>query len=133
MMRLWRTPGFTLLELMVALILLSFVFLLLTSGLQFGTKLWSVGQEEPSNISEVVNVQQLLRRVLSGARPVMIEATPNERRHVLFAGNDGSIRFIAPMPAHLGVRGFYEVAIYLTESDESANRLEMSWRLYRAA
>jgi general secretion pathway protein J len=126
-----RILGFTLLELMVALILLSFVFLLLTSGLQFGTKVWSVGQEEPSKTSEVVTVQHLLRRVLSEARPLMVESTPNVRRHVFFTGNDNFIRFVAPMPEHLGIGGFYEVTVYLAESGESGNGLEMSWRLFR--
>ena len=121
------------LELMVALTLLSFIFLLLTSGLQLGTKIWGVGQEERSDTSEVVTVQHLLRRILSEARPLMIEGTPNVGRHVFFTGNDNSIRFIAPMPEHLGIGGFYEVAVYLTESGQSGNRLEMSWRLFRGA
>jgi general secretion pathway protein J len=125
--------GFTLLELLVALLLLSLIFLLLTSGLQFGTRAWNVGQEEPNSTSEVVAVQQLLRRVLSEARPLIIEATPTVRRHVFFVGNQNSVRFIAPVPEHLGVGGLYEVALYLTDDGGSTNRLEMSWRLFRGA
>lgn len=127
-----RTPGFTLLELLVALLLLSLIFLLLTSGLQFGTKIWNSG-EEPGNISEVVTVQQLLRRVLSEARPLMLESTPTVSRHIFFVGTENSVRFIAPMPGHLGVGGLYEVAIYLTDGGETGNRLEMSWRLFGQA
>ena len=127
------TRGFTLLELLVALLLLSLIFILLTSGLQFGTRAWNVGQEEPNSTSEVMTVQKLLRRVLSEARPLMIEATPTVRRHVFFAGNQNSVRFIAPVPEHLGVGGFYEVALYLTDDGGSDNRLEMSWRLFREA
>jgi general secretion pathway protein J len=122
--------GFTLLELLVALLLLSLVFLLLTSGLHFGTRAWR--QEEPSSTSDVATVQHLLRRVLSEARPVMIESTPSVtvRRHVFFDGSQNSVRFIAPVPQHLGVGGFYEVALY---GGSSGNRLEMSWRLFRGA
>jgi general secretion pathway protein J len=123
--------GFTLLELLVALLLLSLVFLLLTSGLHFGTRAWR--QEEPNSTSEVATVQHLLRRVLSEARPVMIESTPDVRRHVFFDGSENSVRFIAPMPEHLGVGGFYEVALYLADGGMSGNHLEMSWRLFRAA
>ena len=125
--------GFTLLELLVALLLLSLIFLLLTSGLQFGTRAWNAGQGEPKSTSEVVAVQQLLRRVLSEARPLIIEATPTVRRHVFFVGNQNSVRFIAPVPEHLGVGGLYEVALYLTDDGGPANRLEMSWRLFRGA
>ena len=123
--------GFTLLELLVALLLLSLVFLLLTSGLHFGTRAWK--QEEPNSTSEVATVQHLLRRVLSEARPVMIESTPNVRRHVFFDGSQNFVRLIAPVPEHLGVGGFYEVALYLTDGGGSGNRLEMSWRLFRGA
>ncbi len=126
-----RSQGFTLLELLVALLLLSLIFLLLTSGLQFGTRAWNVGQEEPNSMSEAVTVQQLLRRVLNEARPFMIEATPTVRRHVYFIGTQNSVRFIAPVPEHLGVGGLYEVALYLTDDGGSRNRLEMSWRLFR--
>ena len=126
-------PGFTLLELLVAVLLLSLIFLLLTSGLQFGTKIWGAGQEKPGNISGVVTVQQLLRRVFSEALLVMIEATPTERRHVFFVGTENSVRLIAPMPGRFGVGGLYEIAIYLTDGGEGGNRLEMSWRLFRQA
>ena len=125
--------GFTLLELLVALLLLSLIFLLLTSGLQFGTRAWNVGQEGTHSTSDVMPVQDLLRRVLSEARPLMIEATQTAHRHVYFIGNQNSVRFIAPVPEHLGVGGLYEVALYLTDDGGSANRLEMSWRLFQGA
>ena len=116
------TPGFTLLELLVAVLLLSLIFLLLTSGLQFGTKIWSAGQENPGNIP-AATVQQLLRRVFSEALPVMIEATPTERRHVFFVGTENSVRLIAPMPVRFGVGGLYEIAIYLTDGGEGVSRI----------
>jgi general secretion pathway protein J len=127
------SEGFTLLELLVALLLLSLMFLLLSSGVQFGTRAWNVGQEEPSSTSDVATVQHLLRRVLSEARPIMVESTPTERRHVFFDGTQNSVRLIAPMPEHLGVGGFYEVALYLAEGEGSDKRLEMSWHLFRGA
>jgi prepilin-type N-terminal cleavage/methylation domain-containing protein len=123
-----RSAGFTLIELMVALILLSLVFLMLTSSLQFGTKVWSTRE---SDSSEILTAQDLLRRILSETRPVMIEADRSHARHVFFVGNENSIRFVASMPGHLGIGGFYEVLIYLTEGDPG--RVEMSWRLFRAA
>src|ERR1700730_7169060 len=91
--RFARSAGFTLIELMVALILLSLVFLLITSSLQFGTNVWSAREEE-SDSSEVLTAQDFLRRVLSETRPVMIEADSSHARHVVFAGNENSIRFV---------------------------------------
>jgi general secretion pathway protein J len=129
--RLWsgRSAGFTLVELLIALVLLSFVFLLLASGLKFGTNVWSRQNKELSNNVEIHAAQDFLRRVLSEARPVMIEADPARARHVFFEGSNNSIRFIAPMPGHLGMGGFYELTIYLAEGDQSGNRIELSWRI----
>ncbi len=80
-----------------------------------------------------MTIQELVRRVLSEARPLMIEATLTEHRYVYFIGNQNSVRFIAPVPEHLGVGGFYEVGLYLTDDGGSAKRLEMSWRLFPGA
>jgi general secretion pathway protein J len=124
-MRSTRTAGFTLVELLVALVLLSLVFLLLTSGLRLGAKVWNVGDEAVPNRSEVLAAHHLLRRVLSEARPIMIEARP---RHVFFTGDDDSIRLVTSVPGHLGLGGLYEVAIYMAKDP---NRVEMSWRLFR--
>jgi general secretion pathway protein J len=130
----WRTfraptQGFTLLELLVALILLSLIFLFLMSALQFGTNVWSGREKEVSGTAEVLTAQNFLRRVLSEARPIMIEATRTKHRYVYFIGDQNSVQFIAPLPEHLGVGGFYEIALYLTDNRGSGKRLEMSWRL----
>lgn len=125
--------GFTLLELLVALLLVSLVFAMLASGLQVGTRAWNVVQDETTSTSEVVVVQELLRRVLGEVRPLMIEATRKTHRYVYFIGNPNSVRFIASVPEHLGVGGLYEVALYLTDDGGSAKRLEMSWRLFAGA
>jgi general secretion pathway protein J len=127
-----RSSGFTLIELLVALVLLSLVFMMLTSALGFTTRVWS-GEEKSSDLEQVVAVQNLLRRVLSEARPLMVESTPSERRHIFFDGDETSVRFIAPMPDHLGVGGLYEVFVHGVEDEGSGGRLEMSWRLFRDA
>jgi general secretion pathway protein J len=121
--------GFTLIELMVAFILLSLIFLLLTSGLGLGTKIWEV-KKGSSDTSEVLPVQNFLRRMLGEVRPVVVEASPFAR-HVFFAGKENSVRFIAPMPGNLGTGGFFEVAVYLTEGDQFGGQVEMSWHLFR--
>jgi general secretion pathway protein J len=129
-LRLFRSAGFTLIELIVALILLSLIFLLLASGLQFGTDAWNSRQDAPSDSSEILIAQNLVRRILSEVRPVMIQANSANPRHVFFFGHRNSIRFVASLPKHLGVGGFYEVSIYQTGSPHG--RVNMSWRLFRA-
>jgi general secretion pathway protein J len=125
-----RSAGFTLIELLVALVLLSLIFLLATSGLHFGIEIW--GREgEPPYVSETRAADNLLRRLLSEARPIIVEANVSQRRHVFFFGTKDSVRFVAPMPEHVSVGGFYEVAVYLAGANQAAKRLEISWRLFR--
>lgn len=126
-----KQAGFTLVELLVALVLLSFLFLLLIGGLQFGTKIWSEREPAFSHTSQALAVQDLLRRLLSEARPVMVQTDKTKPQQAFFVGTQNSVRFVAPMLRHLGMGGFYEVALHLAkgDSDQSGN-LEMSWRVF---
>jgi general secretion pathway protein J len=130
-----QSPGYTLIELMVALAILSLVFLLLTSGFQLGSKFSLVREERVTDSADVISVQELLRRLLSQARPITVNNDDAQKRDgILFVGNDNSMRFVAPLPRHLGVGGLYEVAIYLTDDEHSGRpgkRLMMSWRLFQ--
>ena len=124
-----RISGFTLIELLVALALLSLMFLLLVSGLQFLTKVWNEKEEALSHTSQALAVQDVMRRLLSEARPVMVQMDKTTRQQVFFVGNKNSIRFVAPMLHHLGMGGLYEVGLYFTKGDQASN-LEMSWRIF---
>jgi general secretion pathway protein J len=126
-----RNTGFTLIELLAALVLLGLIFLLLTSGLQFGTNVWSGREKEVSATAEVLTAQNFLRRLLSEARPVMIEADVSHIRHVYFIGDGTSVRFVTSMPSHLGIGGMYEALLYQVES-ENGNRVEIAWRVFRS-
>jgi general secretion pathway protein J len=128
--RFRRSAGFTLIELLAALVLLGLVFLLLTSGLQFGTNVWSGREKEVSGTAEVLTAQNFLRRVLSETRPVMVEADVSHIRHVFFIGDETSVRFVTSMPGHLGIGGFYEALLSQAES-ETGNRVEVAWRVFR--
>ena len=127
-----RNAGFTLIELLVALVLLSLMFVLLIGGLQFGTRVWSGKEQARAHTSQALAVQDLLRRLLSEARPVMIQTDKTKPQQVFFVGTKHSIRFVAPMLQHLGMGGFYEVALYITKGDQAGN-LEMSWRVFPQA
>jgi general secretion pathway protein J len=124
-----RISGFTLIELLAALVLLSLMFMLLMSGLQFAMKVWNEREVARSHTSQALAVQDMMRRLLSEARPVMVQVDKSPRQQVLFVGTKNSIRFVAPMLRHLGMGGLYEVTLYLAKADQSRN-LEMSWRVF---
>jgi general secretion pathway protein J len=121
--------GFSLIELLVALVLLSLMFALLTSSLGFGTKLWSDHEQDSAQASHVMIVEGLLRRLLSEARPVAESATKDAPWHVKFSGHKKSIKFTAPMLERFATGGFYEINIRTTQGNISADKIEMSWSL----
>lgn len=123
--------GFTLIELLVALVLLALMFVLLTSGLRFGTKIWTEKDGELSEASQVLLVENLLRRLLSEAQPVFDQPNKKTPLQVKFFGTKDSVRFVAPMLDQLGVGGFYEVTIKFSRA--TRNRVEMFWRMFRQA
>jgi general secretion pathway protein J len=124
--------GFTLIELLVALTLLSFVFVILLNGLQFGTRVWETNEQQFSDTAKAVAIQNLLRRILSQARPLMLYADrTNPTTRVFFEGTPTDVHFLAPMPSHLGVGGLYELTLQVTAAGGAENGLALSWRLFR--
>ncbi len=123
--------GFSLIELLVALVLLSLMFALLTSSLGFGTKLWSDHEQDSAQASHVMVVEGLLRRLLSEARPVAETATKDAPWHIKFSGDKNSIEFTAPMLERFATGGFYEINIRTREGNRSTKKIEMSWSLPR--
>lgn len=124
------SDGFTLVEMLVAITLLSFVFLILANSLQFASSFWRANDAELRMTSRVGSAEHLLRQLLSEAVPVTAEATLDSRRHVYFAGDRSSIQFVAPMMEHLSAGGFYEVSLSIKASGGAEKELELTWRPY---
>lgn len=130
---LGQSGGFTLIELLVALSLLGLLFLLLMNGTYFGTHVWGTSEKKQSDASQDLAVENLLRRLFSEARPIIVRSEETVRPHVFFFGTEHSVRFVAPMLEYLGMGGFYEVTVYLTSGGTADHRVEVSWRLFRHA
>lgn len=114
--------GFTLVEVLVALSLISLILALLFGGLRMGSRSWDAREARSAELGEVRVVQGLLRRLLERAAPVAL--TGHLTREVLFEGESGGMRFVSVMPPHMGVGGYYEIELEL-ESHVSGNRLVM--------
>jgi general secretion pathway protein J len=93
--------GFTLLELLVAMTVLSLVSLLLLGGLRFGTRAWERGQTASEGVESVQAAQNLLRNLLSGLYPEW-QVDGVGQGHVLIDGTPQRLVFIAPPPRQLG-------------------------------
>jgi general secretion pathway protein J len=120
--------GFTLVELLVTLALMSLISLLLFGGIRFGTAVWDSSNARMSAVEEVSAVQNVLRQLLGEATISRQRTTDASQRGLWFQGTADSVRFIAPLPVHRGVGGLY----LLTLAPNGA-ALMLDWHMRRPA
>lgn len=85
--------GYTLVELLIVLGLLSVLSLLLTSGLHFGARAWEAGDRSARAVREIAIAQVRLRRLLADAYPYLSTADP-ANPHVEFDGAERTLAFL---------------------------------------
>ena len=125
-----RAGGFTLVELLVALVLLGFIAVLMVGGLRFGARAWEAGDARIERIADVQVAQRFLRRQIGAARPLAARQD-GQTTAIGFAGDGTRMRLIAPLPAHLALGGLYHITLFVEEQD-GHQRLMLVWRLYQS-
>ena len=114
--------GFTLLELLVALTLLSLVGLVMLGGLKFGARVWERTAAVAGDAESVESVQRLLRRQLSAVYPAWTNDGAN-RGGVVFDGFAESLAYIASPLPQLALTGNERFQLSLSAS----HALELIW------
>lgn len=119
--------GFTLVELLIAFVLVALISLLLFSGLRVGIRAWE-GVEAAAEINtELRLTRDFLRRILSQARPVtlLVEAEP----YLVFAGDGRQLEFVAPLSEQVGIPGLYLLRLGLENTALGSTLLLRRWLL----
>jgi general secretion pathway protein J len=106
-----REDGYTLIELLVTLTLLSFITLAIGSGLHFGTRVWEGTEDGVQTADRADNAQALLRSLLTSAVPV------TKGEYVDFEGDPFHVTFEAPAPNALRAAGLVHIDITTVDSD----------------
>ncbi|MBV9784138.1 MAG: prepilin-type N-terminal cleavage/methylation domain-containing protein [Acidisphaera sp.] len=88
-----RQAGFTLLEILVALVVLGVLVLGLTQGVQFGLKAWATQSRTTARRDDLDAVDRALRRLITHMDP----GGETESPHV--TGTSGSFAFTSDLPA----------------------------------
>jgi len=99
-----REAGFTLVEVLVAIALLSLLSLVLLTSLSFGLKAWERGTTHTERVDHVTLAQNLLRRAIEDAYPLFSVADPT-RGQVEFEGTETSLRILTSTADALGGSG----------------------------
>ncbi|MBM7456044.1 general secretion pathway protein J [Oceanisphaera litoralis] len=96
-----RQPGFTLLELVVSLTLLTLLSGLMFGGFRLAGKAWETVGERNADNSEQIQLQRFLRNLLEQAEPLHVQ-TARQIPLLSFQGTEHSLIFLAPQPRGLG-------------------------------
>jgi general secretion pathway protein J len=107
-----RCRGFTLLEVVVALALLSLLVSVVYGGFATAVKAYEAAEQRGDASARLRSVSEFLRRSLGGAFPLAIASGGNWE--LAFEGGRDRLRFVADLPAWVGVGGLHELVL---ESD----------------
>ena len=100
-----RAAGFTLVEVLLALTLMSMLLALAYGGLRASTRATEKGQRVLEDSSRIRMAHQFVRKQMNQLLPLAWEVGEQERERSVFYGDARRIRFVAPMPGYLGFGG----------------------------
>lgn len=123
------TAGFTLVELLVALAVLGIAMTLLASSLWLGPRTWEAVEARATETHDARLAQLFLRRQLEQAQPLASVSADGEPR-VAFTGAPRALRFVSPLPAHIGPGGLYWFTVDV-EGEQGEKRLVLRTELFQ--
>ncbi len=94
-----NTRGFTLIEVLIAMSLLSLMMILLFSSLNIGAKSWQQGEEKIADVNEMAVIQQFFNTHLAHALPQWNDFDPEKERVFAFQGQKNAVQFVGAFPA----------------------------------
>lgn len=111
-----RQQGFTLIEVLIAMTLLSIMVVLLFSSLRICAQSWEQGESKISEVNEAAVVHGFFQRHLASAIPLWddfsaqktsatAEPAPRDNKTFSFQGNKQSLQFVSVFPASAGRSG----------------------------
>jgi general secretion pathway protein J len=117
--------GFTLVELLVAITLLSLLSLMLFGGLRLALRAATTTGALTDRSGEIATAYRFLREALGGAQPVPVDPTVPQPVMV-FDGTADALEFAVLPPAYLAPGGFYRLRI-AREDNGRHGRLMLQW------
>lgn len=127
-MKYARAHGFTLIEMLVALALVSLMSIAMLQAYRFSQRTLSQTTRVDAAVRDIANAQRLIRRLVEQAYP--FEVTPDAKSGAVARGLSGEekrLALSAPAAAHLGGVGHYRYTLALAED----GALDVSWVLDR--
>ncbi len=99
--------GFTLVEVMLAITLVSMIMALAYGGFRASIRATTSGEALIEQTNQLRISHQFVRRQLSLAQALIIEQGEEDGIQIRFIGDRDYVRFVAPMPGYLSFGGSY--------------------------
>ncbi len=126
-MRRRRQSGFTLVEIVLAMVLLSTMMLLLYSGLSFALRSWDAGDANGRRVTDRRIGENFLRRELTEVFPMRWKDATAVK--VAFSGERERLRFVSTRPVGIALGG---LALVNVEVEGDARKRERHLMMRRA-
>ncbi|HEX6833068.1 MAG TPA: prepilin-type N-terminal cleavage/methylation domain-containing protein [Rudaea sp.] len=110
-----RAGGFTLLEVLLAVVLLALLIAGAYGGISASVRAMHAGEKAIERIDRVRTASEFLRRQISRTLPLAFAQTETERD--VFQGGSDFMRFVAPMPGYLSHGGPYVQTLQLVPAE----------------
>ena len=116
--RSYRSRGFTLVELLLAMTLMSMLLALAYGGLRASTRATDRGQVILEESGRIRMAHQFVRKQINQMLPLVFEESEDQQERTIFEGSAKSIRFVAPMPGYLSFGGPQVQELAIVPGDE---------------
>ena len=124
--KIGQLQGFTLIEIMVAMVILSMIMLMLFSSLFTANKYWKIGENKIEKNNEVRLVSSFIRKQISQTVPILW--IDDNKRKLLFEGKRDELFFTSTLPSHRGGGGIHSLTLKVIQIDNK-NQLGMVYSL----
>ncbi len=109
-----QSRGFTLLELMLAILLLGLLLSGTYGAIRTAVKAMHSGEVAIDRTNRVRAAQEFLRRQVSRIMPLSFGTDESTSTNIVFEGDGKFMRFVAPMPGYLSKGGPYVQTLEIT-------------------
>jgi general secretion pathway protein J len=113
-----RAAGFSLVEILLALVLMSMLLALAYGGLRASTRATDKGQAILEESGRIRMAHQFVRKTLNQMAFLGFDENEADGTRIVFVGEANRIRFVAPMPGYLGFGGPQVQELALVPGDE---------------
>ncbi|MEO1924433.1 MAG: prepilin-type N-terminal cleavage/methylation domain-containing protein [Gammaproteobacteria bacterium] len=117
--------GFTLIEVMIAMTLMSFMMVLLVSSLSTSAESWERGERKIDQVNENAVVHHFFQRYLSTAKPLSKNNEAGETRFS-FQGSSDSLQFVTGFPASASRKGLQLFEVKWSGRDQARIQVTLS-------